>query len=73
MNKPKVSDVLEMNVAERILFVEDIWDSIASVPETVNLTESQRKELDQRLEMYHRNPDEGSAWEDVKQRILKKL
>ena len=73
MKKPTVSDVLEMEVAERIIFVEDVWDSIAAVPESVELTESQRQELSQRLEMYHQNPNEGSTWNDVKQRILEKL
>jgi len=73
MKKPTVTDTLEMDVAERIIFVEDVWDSIAAVPESVNLTNSQRKELDKRLELYHKNPNEGSAWNDVKQRILKKL
>jgi putative addiction module component (TIGR02574 family) len=73
MKKPTMSDVLEMDVAERIIFVEDVWDSIATAPEAVELTESQRKELDERLEMSHKNPNEGSSWNDVKKRILKNI
>jgi putative addiction module component (TIGR02574 family) len=37
-------------LSERILLVEDIWDSIAKVPESVPLTPAQREELDRRLE-----------------------
>ena len=64
-----LADVLKMDVAERILFVEDVWDSIAAMPESVELTESQRKELDRRLQAYHKNPQEGSSWQDLMKRI----
>jgi len=66
----RASDILELSVAERIQIVEDIWDSIAAVPESIPLSEDQKKELDRRLEAYHANPDAGSPWNDVKQRIL---
>ena len=45
-----IADVLRLPVAERIRLVEDIWDSIAAVPEAVPLTAAQRRELDRRLE-----------------------
>jgi putative addiction module component, TIGR02574 family len=67
-----VSDVAEFSVAERIQFVEDVWDSIAVLPDQVELPEDVKKELDKRLESYHRSPDSGSPWEEVKQRILAK-
>lgn len=71
MKKVTVADVLNMSIEERILFVEDVWDSIATTPEVVPLTEAQRIELDKRLEDYHKNPKSGSPWIDVKKRILK--
>jgi putative addiction module component (TIGR02574 family) len=64
-----VSDVAGFSVAERIQFVEDVWDSIAVLPDQVELPEETKKELDKRLESYHRNPDSGSPWEEVKKRI----
>jgi putative addiction module component (TIGR02574 family) len=66
-----VNDLLDMPVAERLRLVEDLWDSIAELPEKIELSEVQRKELDERLEAYHRNPEAGSPWKDVKERILK--
>jgi putative addiction module component (TIGR02574 family) len=54
-----VSDVAEFSVAERIQFVEDVWDSIAELPDQVELPEDVKKELDKRLESYHRSPDSG--------------
>lgn len=63
------SDILTLSVAERILLVEDIWDSVAEVPRSVELSESDRVELDERLDLYHQNPESGSPWGMVKERI----
>jgi putative addiction module component (TIGR02574 family) len=65
----KTADILELSIAERIQMVEDIWDSIAAVPEAVPVSEDQKMELDRRLEAYHRNPDLGSPWVEVRERI----
>ena len=63
-------ELLNLSVSERIRLVEDIWDSIREVPEAVALTEEEKEELDKRLAAYHQNPDAGSPWEMVKERIL---
>jgi putative addiction module component (TIGR02574 family) len=68
--KISISDVLELSSAERILLVEEIWDSIASVPDSVEVTPAQREELDRRLEAYHKDPGAGDPWELVKARLL---
>jgi putative addiction module component (TIGR02574 family) len=72
MKAIRLSDVLELPVAERLKLVEAIWDSIAEAPEALILTEAQRAELDRRLEEYEQNPDEGSPWSEVKAKILKR-
>ena len=69
MNTLTKADVLSLSVPERIQLVEDIWDSIAELPEEVRLTAEQKAELDRRLDAYHRNPDEGSPWGMVRKRI----
>ena len=63
------AEVLSLSVPERIQLVEDIWDSIAQVPETVSLSDEQKVELDRRLDAYHQNPEEGSPWGMVRERI----
>jgi len=70
MSKFSLADVLELSVPERIQLVEDIWDSIAAVPQSVSLTKAQCEELDRRLEDYRAHPEDGSPWEEVKSRIL---
>ena len=62
-------NVLSLSVPERIQLVEDIWDTIVEVPDEVELSTEQKAELDRRLERYHLNPDEGSPWGMVKERI----
>jgi putative addiction module component (TIGR02574 family) len=69
LNTLAKSEVLNLSVSERIQLVEDIWGTITEVPEEVSLTEEQKIELDRRLDAYQKNPDEGSLWELVKDRI----
>ena len=58
-----------LSVAERILLVEELWDSIAAEPRAVELTDAQRQDLQRRLDAYRHDPAAGSPWEEVKQRI----
>ncbi|NCC62713.1 MAG: addiction module protein [Verrucomicrobiae bacterium] len=63
------SNILELSVSERIQLVEDIWDSVAEAPESVPLTQNEKAELDRRLDAYHKDPNEGSPWGMVRERI----
>ncbi len=69
MKSVQISDLLELGVSERIRLAQAIWDSIAEVPEALSLTDSEREELDRRLDAYYRDPAAGSSWSDVKARI----
>lgn len=59
----------QLSVAERILLVEEIWDSIAADEEQVPLTEAQKQDLERRLAAYQADPKAGSSWEEVKARL----
>ena len=52
MSKFSAADVLELPVQERLQLVEDIWNSIADVPEALALTEEDKLLIDQRLEAH---------------------
>jgi putative addiction module component (TIGR02574 family) len=69
MKSLSASEILQMGIAERIQLVEDIWDSIAAVPDAIPLTDAQREELDRRIAAYHANPQLGSPWDEVKKRL----
>ncbi len=66
MKKISAADIAEMPVDERIQLVEDIWNSIADLPESVAVPEWHKAELEKRLDAYHANPAEGSPWSEVK-------
>ena len=68
----QLAEILQLSVAERIQLVEDIWDSIAAVPEAVALSEEQEAELERRVEAYQANPKEGIAWNDLKTKLRKR-
>jgi putative addiction module component (TIGR02574 family) len=61
----------QMSPAQRILLVEEIWDSIAAEAEQMPITEAQKQDLERRLAAYKANPQAGSSWEDVKARLEK--
>jgi putative addiction module component (TIGR02574 family) len=69
MSRLAKNDILDLSISERIQLVEDIWDSIAKVPESLQLTQEQKMELDKRLDDYHNDPDKGSPWDIVRERI----
>lgn len=55
----RVSDVPEitnLTTAEKILLVEDLWDSIASDQSAVPVPQSHLQELDKRLKEYESAP-----------------
>jgi putative addiction module component (TIGR02574 family) len=66
MPRPKLSDILDLSVAERIELVQDIWDSIAEIPNDLILSEKQKAELDARSTKLKKDPDSEILWEDVK-------
>ena len=66
------ADIANMPVEDRLQLVEDIWDSIAELPEAVEIPEWHKSELEKRLKAYHENPEAGSPWSEVKKRVLKK-
>ena len=65
------SDILQMSVAERIRLVQDIWDSIINTPESLELTDQEKKLIDDRLQYFQANPDKTISWEEIKNSILK--
>ncbi|MBI5599702.1 MAG: addiction module protein [Deltaproteobacteria bacterium] len=72
MKRITATDTLKLSIPERIQLVEDIWDTVADEPEAIELTEEEKRRIDERLEAYHRNPNLGSPWEDVYKRIVAK-
>ena len=66
MNNISIADILELPVQERIRLVELIWDSVAAVPEAVEISPALKAELEARLAEFEANPEAGYSWDRVK-------
>jgi putative addiction module component (TIGR02574 family) len=62
-------EISQLSIAERIQLAEDLWDSIIDRQDEVELDLAQQQELDRRLLKHRQDPDAGSSWEIVKQRL----
>jgi putative addiction module component (TIGR02574 family) len=63
------AEILKLTVEERLQLIETIWNSIATGPEGLPLTDAQRREIDRRLERYAADPTRLSSWDEVRARI----
>jgi putative addiction module component (TIGR02574 family) len=65
--------IVRLPVEERLILVEKIWDSIAAESAAAQLTDTQRIELQKRIEEDDANPDDVTPWEQVKPSTLARL
>ena len=63
----------QLPVEERIMLVEDLWDSIAADQWALRLTDEQKAELDRRLDAYEVDKNRGRPATDVVADIRCKL
>ena len=66
MSTAKNINIQELSQSERILLAEELWDSVAQNQDILEVTDSQKKLLDERLAAYKASPEEGFSWEEVK-------
>lgn len=71
--KSAVEDIKKLGLRDRILIVEDIWDSITASNADYPVPDEQKKELDLRLKETANNPDKSKSWEEVKKNLQSKL
>jgi putative addiction module component (TIGR02574 family) len=69
MKQISVAEILELPVQERIRLVELIWESIAAIPEAVEVTPEVKAELQKRLKEFEANPEAGYSWDQVKSHL----
>lgn len=68
----RVSDIPEiagLSTPEKILLVEDLWDSIASDESSVPVPQSHMEELDTRLKRFESHPGNLLSLEELQIRI----
>ncbi|UBF23636.1 addiction module protein [Kovacikia minuta CCNUW1] len=61
-----LNQIIALSIQDRIRLVQAILDSIAAEQDYLDLTDSQKQELDRRIDDYEANPDDVLTWEEVK-------
>ncbi len=64
-----IDKIKELDVTERIILVEDIWDSIAQDQANVTLSKYEKRVLDERLNSLKENPDDLLSWTEIKAKL----
>ncbi len=68
MKAKDIQEISQLSVPEKILFIEDLWDSIVSHESEVPIPESHKEELDKRLEKHLISPGELLLLEELQAR-----
>ena len=65
-------EVSRLGLSEKLLLVEDIWDSIAASNSEIPMPMWQKRELDKKYEEYKEGKLELHDWEDVHKDLREK-
>ena len=65
-------EVLDLPVADRLRLVAEIWETIVEDPDSIELSPETKELLQKRYQRSLEQPEEGVAWEVVKDRLLSK-
>jgi putative addiction module component (TIGR02574 family) len=63
-------EIFALDVDERMRLIEDLWDSID--PNHLPIPGSHRQLLDEALEEYRADPEEGRPWDEVRDELFPK-
>lgn len=67
-----IPEIAHLTIPEKILLVEDLWDSIAAVESSVPVPQSHLVELDRRLKSYESHPGNLLSLEELQSRVEKR-
>lgn len=72
MRVADIPEIKKLSTPEKILLVEDLWDSITVDESEVSVPESHINELDRRQKRYESAPGELLSLEELRTRIEKR-
>ena len=72
MRVKDLPEISKLSTPEKILLVEDIWDSISADQSSVPMPKSHKAELDKRLKRYKSEPGALLSLNDLQARIEKR-
>ncbi len=72
MKVKDLPEISELSTPEKILLVEDLWDSISSDEAAIPVPESHKAELDKRLKRYESAPGILLSLDELRVQIEKR-
>jgi len=66
-----IDEIKMLDITERIILVEEIWDSIAKEQDSLGLSEYEKNILDDRLLSLESNAGNLMSWDEMKAKIRK--
>ena len=66
----KLNDPFALPAPERLLLIQDLWDSMLTTPDAVPVYAWHQQELDRRTQDQLAKPDAGRPWDEVRAKIL---
>ncbi|MDN5850868.1 MAG: addiction module protein, partial [Nitrococcus sp.] len=63
----------KLDAEEKLRLIEQLWDSLNDDPSQIPFTRAQKEELDRRLDEIEQGDDAGIPWDEVLNRIRKRL
>ncbi|RMG67015.1 MAG: addiction module protein [Nitrospirae bacterium] len=72
MKIKELSDIMKLSVYERLLLVEDLWDSICEQESEIEVKQEHIKEIEKRLNRALLKPEGLLTMDELKQRLESK-
>lgn len=72
MRATEIPHLAELSTSEKILLVEDLWDSITSDNDAIPIPASHKEELDRRIENHRNSSGKLLSLKELKEHIEQK-
>lgn len=72
MRASDIHEIIKLSTPEKILLVEDLWDSIVSDESAVPVPQSHMEELDRRMRRYEAFPGTLLTLDELQTRVEKR-
>lgn len=72
MHVSDIPEITRLSIPEKILLVEELWDTIASDEEEIPVPQSHRDELERRFEKHGMHPGNLLTLDELRGRIAKR-
>ncbi len=67
-----IQEINKLNLSEKLLLIEDVWDSIAQSNSELPMPEWQKQELDKRYKEYKAGTQNLHDWQSIHEEIRNK-